>query len=58
MIGIGGLGHYAVLFAKAMGANVTAISRGKDKEEDAKALGADKYIAMSEGTRVMKGRWI
>ncbi|WVW86524.1 hypothetical protein I302_108573 [Kwoniella bestiolae CBS 10118] len=51
VIGIGGLGHYAVLFAKAMGAEVTAISRGTDKMEDAKKLGADKYIAMSEGIK-------
>jgi D-arabinose 1-dehydrogenase-like Zn-dependent alcohol dehydrogenase len=55
VIGIGGLGHYAVMFAKAMGANVTAISRSKDKAEDAKTLGADKYIAMSEGTKGHEG---
>jgi alcohol dehydrogenase (NADP+) len=49
ILGIGGLGHYGILFAKAMGAEVTAISRSRDKEEDAKKLGADHYIAMSEG---------
>jgi alcohol dehydrogenase (NADP+) len=50
IVGIGGLGHYGILFAKAMGAEVTAISRSRDKEADAKKLGADHYVAMSEGT--------
>lgn len=49
VIGIGGLGHYAVMFAKAMGAEVTAISRNRSKEGDAKKLGASEFVAMSEG---------
>ena len=51
VIGIGGLGHYGLLFAKAMGAEVTAISRGIEKKPDAQELGADKYIAMSKGVK-------
>ena len=54
IVGVGGLGHYGIMFAKAMGAEVTAISRSRDKEEDAKKLGADHYIAMSEGTEKYK----
>jgi alcohol dehydrogenase (NADP+) len=44
VIGIGGLGHFALLFAKAMGAEVTAISHSQRKVEDAKAMGATKFI--------------
>lgn len=55
VIGIGGLGHFAVLFAANMGAKVTAISRGTNKAEDAKALGASEVIAtgdsISEGIK-------
>lgn len=45
VIGIGGLGHLAIKIAKAMGAEVTAISRGESKKDLALELGADKYIA-------------
>lgn len=46
--GIGGIGHMAILFAKALGAEVTAISRSDSKRELAKELGADHYIALNE----------
>ncbi|OWB66909.1 oxidoreductase activity protein [[Candida] boidinii] len=46
--GIGGIGHMTILFAKALGAEVTAISRNHKKEELAKQLGADHYIATSD----------
>ncbi len=42
--GIGGLGHLAVQYAKKAGFEVAAISRGTDKEELAKKLGAHHYI--------------
>ncbi len=42
--GLGGLGHLAVQFARAMGYRVVAISRGDDKREFAKQLGAFEYI--------------
>lgn len=48
VVGIGGLGHYAVIFAKALGAEVWAISRSRAKEEDARKMGADGYIATAE----------
>lgn len=41
--GIGGIGHMTILFAKALGAEVTAISRNDKKEKLAKELGADHY---------------
>jgi len=48
VIGIGGLGHYAVMFAKALGAEVWAISRSRVKEADANQMGADGFLATSE----------
>ena len=48
VIGLGGLGHMAVKIAKAMGANVAVLSRSRNKEADAKRLGADQYYATAE----------
>lgn len=49
IVGIGGLGHFGILFAKALEAKqVVAISRTSSKQEDALALGADEYIATTE----------
>ena len=45
IIGLGGLGHFGVLFAAHMGANVTVISHSHSKEEDAKKMGAKNFIA-------------
>ena len=43
VIGIGGLGHLAIKFARAMGAEVTAFSTSIDKEEEAKTFGAHHF---------------
>jgi alcohol dehydrogenase (NADP+) len=50
IVGIGGLGHMGVLFAKALGADrVVAISRSSGKKKDAvDGLGADAFIATGE----------
>ena len=48
VIGLGGLGHMAVQLAVAMGAEVTVISRSKNKEEEAKAIGAKGILASSD----------
>lgn len=48
IVGIGGLGHYGVMFAKALGAEVWAISRSRSKEADARKMGADGFIATEE----------
>ncbi|KAL7934999.1 GroES-like protein [Trichoderma chlorosporum] len=48
IVGIGGLGHYGILFAKALGAEVWAISRSRAKEADARKMGADGFLATSE----------
>ena len=44
IIGIGGLGHFALLFAKALGAEVYAFTHSSGKMEDAKKLGADHVV--------------
>jgi alcohol dehydrogenase, propanol-preferring len=44
VLGIGGLGHLGVQYARYMGFEVAAIARGTDKAELAKKLGAYHYI--------------
>ena len=49
IVGVGGLGHFGILFAKAMGADkVVGISRKNDKRDEVLALGADEYIATDD----------
>lgn len=44
VLGVGGLGHMAVQYARKMGFRVIAIGRGQDIAADAVALGAHRYI--------------
>jgi uncharacterized zinc-type alcohol dehydrogenase-like protein len=44
VLGLGGLGHMAVKFAVSFGAEVTVLSTSANKEEDAKRLGAHKFV--------------
>src|SRR6201997_4091274 len=44
VVGIGGLGHLGVQYARHMGFEVAAIARGADKAELAKKLAAHHYI--------------
>lgn len=53
IVGIGGLGHMGVQIAKAMGAEVTAITTMEAKRKDALELGAD-HVIISENQREMK----
>jgi alcohol dehydrogenase (NADP+) len=49
IIGIGGLGHFGILSAKALGCeDIVAISRTSTKREDALKMGATKFIATDE----------
>lgn len=49
IVGLGGLGHFGVMFAKALGADkVVAISRKASKRTDALKMGADLYISTDE----------
>jgi alcohol dehydrogenase, propanol-preferring len=49
VLGIGGLGHLAVQYARHMGFEVAAIARGADKAELARELGAHHYIDSAAG---------
>lgn len=45
VVGLGGLGHVAVKFAKAMGSKVTVISTSPSKKNEAvEKLGADEFL--------------
>jgi alcohol dehydrogenase, propanol-preferring len=44
VIGLGGLGHLAVLYAKVMGGRVAVLSTTAEKEGEARELGAERFI--------------
>lgn len=48
VLGLGGLGHMAVKFGVAFGAEVTVLSTSPAKEQDAKKLGAQKFVVTSD----------
>ncbi len=48
IVGMGGLGHVAIQFARALGAEVTVLSRSMNKKEEALAFGAKDYFATSD----------
>ncbi len=45
VVGIGGLGHLALRFARAWGCEVTAFTSTPDKAEEAKSLGAHRVVS-------------
>jgi len=53
VVGIGGLGHLAIQFARVFGANVTAFSSSAGKEEEVRALGAHHFVNTRE-SKAMK----
>jgi uncharacterized zinc-type alcohol dehydrogenase-like protein len=48
VIGLGGLGHMGVKFAKALGATVVMITTSPDKGKDAQRLGADAVLISTD----------
>lgn len=54
ILGLGGLGHMAVKFAAAFGAEVTMLSTSPSKEADAKRLGAHRF-ALTKDPEQLKG---
>ena len=48
IVGIGGLGHFGVLFAAALGAEVYVISHTPNKKDDAYKLGAKEFICSKD----------
>lgn len=52
ILGIGGLGHLAIRIAKALGAEVTVLTRTLDKAQDASRLGADSAIITTDAEQM------
>jgi uncharacterized zinc-type alcohol dehydrogenase-like protein len=53
IVGIGGLGHLAIQFARVFGAHVTAFSSSAGKEEEVRTLGAHHFVNTRE-SKAMK----
>lgn len=56
IVGIGGLGHLAIKYAKIMGCKVTAITGTLDKVEELKAMGADTVLTYDQLADAQKTR--
>lgn len=56
VIGIGGLGHLAIRFARAFGCEVTAFSSTPDKADEARALGAHHFVSSVDDDALKKQR--
>lgn len=54
VVGLGGLGHYGILWAKAMGAKVIGLSHNDQKRIVAGKLGCDDYVNTSDETQLSK----
>ena len=50
VLGVGGLGHLGIQYARNMGFRTVALSRGTDKQALAKKLGAHSYIDTAEAS--------
>ncbi len=48
VVGLGGLGHLGLKFAKALGAEVTLFTRTPGKEEEARRLGSDHVVLSTD----------
>ena len=58
VVGLGGLGHVAVKFAKAFGVKVTVISTSPNKKKEAvEHLGADSFVVSSEQDQMKVVFW-
>lgn len=58
VIGLGGLGNLAVLFARAMGGQVAVVSSTREKERQAREMGAELFIhAGSEPAGTALAAW-
>lgn len=54
IVGLGGLGHMGVKFAKAFGANVVLFTTSPGKTADAKRLGADEVVISKNADEMLK----
>jgi alcohol dehydrogenase (NADP+) len=56
VVGLGGLGHMAVKLAAAMGAEVVLLTTSRDKEGDARRLGAHQVVISTDRTQMREQR--
>lgn len=54
IVGLGGLGHMGVKFAKALGANVVLFTTSPNKTADAIRLGADEVVVSKNAAEMQK----
>ncbi|PHM08548.1 NAD(P)-dependent alcohol dehydrogenase [Nostoc sp. 'Peltigera malacea cyanobiont' DB3992] len=54
VVGLGGLGHMGVKFARAFGAHVVVFTTSPDKTEDALRLGADEVVVSRNADEMQK----
>jgi uncharacterized zinc-type alcohol dehydrogenase-like protein len=54
VIGIGGLGHIAVLMLRALGCEITAFSSSESKREEVLAMGAHSFVPSKEARELHK----
>jgi uncharacterized zinc-type alcohol dehydrogenase-like protein len=54
VVGLGGLGHMGVKFAKAFGAEVVVFTTSEGKKEDALRLGADRVIVSTDPAQMQE----
>ncbi|MHC5598583.1 MAG: NAD(P)-dependent alcohol dehydrogenase [Nostoc sp.] len=54
IVGLGGLGHMGVKFARAFGAHVVVFTTSPDKTEDALRLGADEVVVSRNADEMQK----
>ena len=54
VVGLGGLGHMAVKFAHALGANVVVFTTSASKKDDALRLGADEVVISKNADAMQK----
>jgi alcohol/geraniol dehydrogenase (NADP+) len=52
IIGIGGLGHMAVMFASAYGCEVTAFTSSESKFDEARRFGADQVVSTKDSAAI------
>ena len=53
VVGLGGLGHMALKLAKALGAEATLFTRSRDKEQDARRLGASHLVLSTDPAQML-----
>lgn len=54
IVGIGGLGHMGIKFAKAWGCEVTAFTSSASKENEARAFGAHHVVSIQDNNALTK----